>query len=100
MGGLRPLIGRSQSHFAISVDKYLRPTFESPNFIPFMSTITIPIKLLHKATHHIVSVEMSYGQVFRGTLLEAEDNCNVRLANASRTERDGRVQLGLQQVFL
>jgi len=35
-----------------------------------MSTIGIPIKLLHEAQGHIVTVELTNGQVYRGKLLE------------------------------
>jgi hypothetical protein len=35
-----------------------------------MSTIGIPIKLLHEAQGHIVTVELTNGQVYRGKLVE------------------------------
>jgi hypothetical protein len=35
-----------------------------------MSTIGIPIKLLHESQGHIVTVELTNGQVYRGKLLE------------------------------
>jgi small nuclear ribonucleoprotein D3 len=35
-----------------------------------MSTIGIPIKLLHESQGHIVTVELTNGQVYRGKLIE------------------------------
>ncbi|MCJ1308968.1 small nuclear ribonucleoprotein Sm D3 [Agyrium rufum] len=54
------------------------------------STIGIPIKLLNEAQGHVVTLEITSGQVYRGTLLEAEDNMNVQLRDITVTARDGR----------
>ena len=62
-------------------------------------SIGIPIKLLHEAEGHIVTVETTTGEVYRGKLLEAEDNMNVQLQNITMTSRDGRVTQ-LEQVFI
>lgn len=35
-----------------------------------MSTIGIPIKLLHESQGHVVTVELTNGQVYRGKLIE------------------------------
>jgi small nuclear ribonucleoprotein D3 len=83
-----------------------------------MSTIGIPIKLLHEAQGHVVTVELTNGQVYRGKLVEgkpthalslsvfeklltgvAEDNCNVQLRDVTGTARDGRVS-HLEQIFI
>src|SRR5277367_6226605 len=40
------------------------------SFLHNMSTIGIPIKLLHESQGHIVTVELTNGQVYRGKLLE------------------------------
>ena len=53
--------------------------------------IGIPIKVLHDAEGHTVTVELNTGEVFRGKLDEAEDNMNVHLSNATKTAKDGRV---------
>jgi hypothetical protein len=37
-----------------------------------MSTIGIPIKLLHESQGHVVTVELTNGQVYRGKLLEGK----------------------------
>ncbi|KAL0263579.1 small nuclear ribonucleoprotein Sm D3 [Diplodia seriata] len=63
------------------------------------STIGIPIKLLNEATGHVVTLELSTGQVYRGKLLEAEDNMNVQLKDITVTARDGRVS-HLDQVYI
>ncbi|KAI1468595.1 uncharacterized protein F4812DRAFT_459025 [Daldinia caldariorum] len=54
------------------------------------STIGIPIKLLNEAQGHIVTLEITSGQTYRGKLLEAEDNMNVQLKDITVTARDGR----------
>ena len=53
--------------------------------------VGIPIKVLHDAEGHTVTVELKTGEVFRGKLDEAEDNMNVHLSNCTKTSRDGRV---------
>ncbi|TIA61204.1 hypothetical protein D6C76_10196 [Aureobasidium pullulans] len=63
------------------------------------STIGIPIKLLNEATGHIVTVEITSGNVYRGKLLEAEDNMNCQLRDITVTARDGRVS-HLDQVYI
>ena len=62
-------------------------------------SIGVPIKLLHEAEGHIVTLETTTGEVYRGKLLEAEDNMNVQLQNITMTSRDGRVTQ-LEQVFI
>ncbi|VUC23794.1 unnamed protein product [Clonostachys rosea] len=89
------------------------------------STIGIPIKLLNEAEGHIVTLEITSGQTYRGKLLEgkskplgvpilenfwssrlltgvpriAEDNMNVQLKDITVTARDGRVS-HLDQVYI
>ncbi|GAB7345608.1 hypothetical protein MBLNU457_3907t1 [Dothideomycetes sp. NU457] len=63
------------------------------------STIGIPIKLLNESTGHIVTVEISSGQIYRGKLIEAEDNMNCQLRDITVTARDGRVS-HLDQVYI
>ena len=53
--------------------------------------VGIPIKVLHDAEGHTVTVELKTGEVFRGRLDEAEDNMNVHLSNCTKTAKDGRV---------
>ncbi|KAI4933003.1 hypothetical protein J4E85_003406 [Alternaria conjuncta] len=63
------------------------------------STIGIPIKLLNEAAGHIVTLEITSGEVYRGKLIEAEDNMNVQLKDITVTARDGRVS-HLEQVYI
>ncbi|KAI8052349.1 hypothetical protein BDF22DRAFT_726069 [Syncephalis plumigaleata] len=62
-------------------------------------SIGVPIKLLHEAQGHIVTLELKTGQSYRGKLYEAEDNMNVQLRNITVTHRDGRTS-HLDQVYV
>ncbi|EEH59618.1 uncharacterized protein MICPUCDRAFT_31243 [Micromonas pusilla CCMP1545] len=53
--------------------------------------IGIPVKLLHEAEGHTVTIELKNGETYRGTLLESEDNWNCQLEGITQTGRDGRV---------
>ena len=41
----------------------------------------VPVKVLHEAEGHVVTVEASTGELYRGTLIEAEDNMNLQVRN-------------------
>jgi len=56
-----------------------------------MATIGVPLKVLHEAEGHIVTVETTTGEVYRGKLVEAEDNMNSQMSSVTVTHRDGRV---------
>ncbi|RPA81036.1 Sm-like ribonucleo protein [Ascobolus immersus RN42] len=64
-----------------------------------MGSIGIPITLLNDAQGHICTLELTSGQVFRGKLIEVEDNMNVQLKDVTCTARDGRVS-HLEQVYI
>ncbi|KAI5449723.1 small nuclear ribonucleoprotein Sm D3 [Naganishia albida] len=64
-----------------------------------MANLGVPIKLLHEALGHVVTCELKTGQLYRGTLLEAEDSCNISLREITVTARDGRVSQ-LEQVYI
>lgn len=57
-------------------------------------SIGVPIKVLHEAEGHIVTCETNTGEVYRGKLIEAEDNMNCQVAvsppPAGRTDGRGR----------
>ena len=53
--------------------------------------IGIPIKVLHDAEGHTVTIELKNGETYRGKLDEAEDNMNCHLSNCTKTGRDGKV---------
>ncbi|XP_017785145.1 PREDICTED: small nuclear ribonucleoprotein Sm D3 [Nicrophorus vespilloides] len=62
-------------------------------------SIGVPIKVLHEAEGHIVTCETITGEVYRGKLIEAEDNMNCQMTNITVTYRDGRVAQ-LENVYI
>lgn len=52
--------------------------------------VGVPIKILHEAEGHTVTLETKTGEVYRGRLDEAEDNMNCQLSDVTRTARDGQ----------
>jgi small nuclear ribonucleoprotein D3 len=62
-------------------------------------SIGVPIKILHEAEGHVVTLETTIGELFRGKLVEAEDNMNCLMANITITYRDGRTAQ-LEQVYI
>jgi len=54
-------------------------------------TVGVPVKLLHEAEGFKVTIELTNGETYRGTLVDAEDNMNCQIANVQLTGRDGRV---------
>ena len=61
--------------------------------------IGAPVKLLYESKHHIVTVEMKTGEMFRGYLADAEDTMNVRLDDVTMYSKDGR-SMPVEQVYL
>ncbi|KAL2936849.1 Small nuclear ribonucleoprotein SmD3b [Bienertia sinuspersici] len=62
-------------------------------------SLGIPVKLMHEATGHVVTVELKSGELYRGTLIECEDNWNCQLDTITFTSRDGKVSQ-LEHVFI
>ncbi|CEP03097.1 Small nuclear ribonucleoprotein Sm D3 [Plasmodiophora brassicae] len=56
-----------------------------------MPAVGIPVKLVHEAEGHIITVEMVTGELYRGQMVEAEDTMNLSLCNVTCTGRDGRI---------
>ncbi|KAF0986064.1 hypothetical protein HZS_3531 [Henneguya salminicola] len=54
-------------------------------------SIGIPVKILHEAEGHIVTLETDAGEVYRGKLIAAEDNMNCQLINVNVTARNGKM---------
>jgi hypothetical protein len=50
-------------------------------------SLGIPVKLLHEAAGHVVTVELKTGEVYRGSLVECEDNWNCQLENITFTAK-------------
>jgi small nuclear ribonucleoprotein D3 len=56
-----------------------------------MTSAGVPVKLLHEAEGHPITVELRSSEIYRGTLEAAEDTMNCQLRNVVHTARDGRV---------
>ena len=64
-----------------------------------MSTTSIPIKLLHEAECHNVTVELKNGEVYYGNLIHAEDSMNCKMNNVTCTAKDGQMTK-LEHVYI
>lgn len=53
-------------------------------------SIGVPIKVLHEAEGHVITCETMTGEIYRGKLVEAEDNMNCQMTGLSVTYRDGK----------
>lgn len=73
------------------------PSLVSLGFV--IMSVGVPIKLLHEASPHIVTLELRTGDVYRGTLSSVEDNMNVQLKRATLTRRDGKV-MKIDHIFI
>ena len=62
-------------------------------------SIGVPVKVMHEAEGHIITCETTTGEVYRGKLVEAEDNMNCQISNVQVTYRDGR-QGQLETVYV
>ncbi len=49
--------------------------------------VGIPVKLLHEAEGHVITVELKSGENYRGELIEAEDNWNCQMKNVQATAK-------------
>jgi len=61
--------------------------------------VGVPVKLIHECEGHIVTVELTNGELYRGVVLDAEDNMNCQLQNVTVTARDGKVSK-LEHVYI
>lgn len=50
-------------------------------------SLGIPVKLLHEAAGHIVTVELKSGELYRGSMIECEDNWNCQLESITYTAK-------------
>ncbi|RVW50960.1 Small nuclear ribonucleoprotein SmD3b [Vitis vinifera] len=48
-------------------------------------SLGIPVKLLHEAAGHVVTVELKSGELYRGNMIECEDNWNCQLESITFT---------------
>jgi small nuclear ribonucleoprotein D3 len=58
-----------------------------------------PIKILHESLGHTVSVEMTSGDIYRGHLMNIEDNMNCLLEGVTVSSWAGQIS-SLDQVYL
>jgi small nuclear ribonucleoprotein (snRNP)-like protein len=54
-------------------------------------SIGIPVKLLHEAENHVVTVEIKNGELYRGYMTEVSDSMNMRLDDVNVTAKDGKL---------
>lgn len=74
-----------------------------------MGTVGIPVKLLHEAVGHTITIELKGGATYRGRLFDgmyagttyttAEDNFNISMKDIAVTARDGK-QTHLDSVYI
>ncbi|XP_027077045.1 small nuclear ribonucleoprotein SmD3b-like [Coffea arabica] len=50
-------------------------------------SLGIPVKLLHETTGHIMTAELKSGELYRGSMVECEDNWNCQLENITFTTK-------------
>lgn len=53
--------------------------------------IGVPVKLIHEAEGHVVTIELKTGEMYRGELFDVEDNWNCQVKDVTATAKDGRV---------
>lgn len=63
-------------------------------------SLGIPVKLLHEASGHVVTVELKSGELYRGSMVECEDNWNCQLENITYTAKVSLTQSNLSFVPL
>jgi small nuclear ribonucleoprotein D3 len=61
--------------------------------------VGVPVKLLHESQGHVVTVELKTGGIYRGKLINVEDNMNVQLKDITFTDRDGQVRK-MEQIYV
>jgi len=62
-------------------------------------SVGYPVKLLHESKHHVVTVELKTGELYRGYLIESEDSMNCRIDNCQKTAKDGK-NYYFEQIYL
>lgn len=58
------------------------------------SNVGVPIKLLHESEGHIVTVELTNGEIYRGLMVDGEDCMNIQLSNGQSRPGGGLVWFG------
>lgn len=52
--------------------------------------VGIPTVLLYEGEGHTISVENKFGELYKGLLVRAEDNMNVKMKNVVYTDKKGK----------
>ena len=60
----------------------------------------IPVRLLNEAQGHIITIELTNGDTYRGKLLENEDNMNASLFDVTITNGRNGSSKHMDQVFV
>ena len=55
--------------------------------------------MLHEAEGHVVTCELNNGEMYRGKLMEAEDNMNSQFVDVQYTDRSGKTS-HLESVYI
>ncbi|TXG64570.1 hypothetical protein EZV62_011564 [Acer yangbiense] len=64
-----------------------------------LRSLGIPVKLLHEASGHVMTVELKSGELYRGSMIECEDNWNCQLESITYTAKDGKISQ-LEHIFI
>ncbi|KAG8494328.1 hypothetical protein CXB51_012103 [Gossypium anomalum] len=62
-------------------------------------SLGIPGKLLHEGSGHVVTVELKSGELYRGSMIECEDNWNWQLDNITFTAKKSEVDIPFKSMF-
>ncbi|GEQ69052.1 hypothetical protein JCM33374_g2723 [Metschnikowia sp. JCM 33374] len=60
----------------------------------------IPVRLLNEAQGHVISLELTTGDTYRGKLIENEDNMNLSLTDVTSTKGLTGETSYMNQVFV
>ncbi len=96
MNIIEDLVSKSHSHRRFCEHIFFLFQYHPELMAP---PVSVPIKLLHEAIGHTVSIEVRSGEIYRGHLMQSEDNMNVLIENVVRTNRDGS-KSSMEQVYI
>jgi len=62
-------------------------------------SVGVPIKLIHEAKNHVITIEVKTGELYRGHLVEIDDTMNCLIDNCRHTSVDGKASY-FDQVYI
>lgn len=62
-------------------------------------SVGVPIKLVHEAKNHVITIEAKTGEAYRGYLVEIDDTMNCLVENCHYTGIDGKMAY-FDQVYI